>query len=212
MLVLLAGCNSSPASTTPTGSSGIPAPTLAPTSATATASPTIQSVSPSVPSPSASATFVALVGPPCRAADLAGRVGLQSGAGGNGVTFLILTDRGRDRCVLRGTPIVAFLDEHGREVSLAVRYEPSGYFPAIPNDGVGLLPFADGSSGVVVGIRGEAVLPLQYSDLDCSTPVAAIRVSMDEGTVTIPATLPLGNTPGCLKPAIIVNPFQPAGA
>ena len=196
-----------------------PSPT-ATASATITASavpssspePTPTSSPPPTPSPT---PFLAAVGPPCSAAHLQIRVGQVNGAGGNGIAYLIFTDRGTTPCRLRGTPSVQLLDGRGRLLTMpSVTDSSSGYIPTYPNNGVELLPFTtEGASPGPApegGIRGQASLPLQYGQDGCNNSVAAIRLEVAGGTFTVPLTIPQPGAQGCEVTRMFVNPFQPA--
>jgi hypothetical protein len=155
------------------------------------------------------------MGPPCAAAHLQIRVGQVLGALGNGITYIIFTDRGSNPCTLRGTPNVQLLDNRGRLLTVPpVRDLPSGYIPTYPNHGVGLLPLANegASPGSLPegGIRGQASLPLQYGQDGCNNSVAAIRIVVAGGTFTVPLIIPQPGVPGCEVTRMSVNPFQPA--
>jgi hypothetical protein len=141
----------------------------------------------------------------------------QSGYGlGNAVTYLIFTDRGRGPCILRGTPGVQLLDASGRLLAKPhLEDVASGYVPTFPNTGVGLIPLENqgGAPGPDPegGIRGQASLPLQYYDDGCDNNlIAALRIRVGDGTLTIPLNLS-GGGQGCdMSSQVIVNPFQPA--
>ena len=158
-----------------------------------------------IPLPTASPTaiaFLAPVSPACIATNLEVRVGQQGGALGNGITYLILTDRGGKPCTLRGTPNVQLLDNHGRLLTMPpVRDLAGGYIPTDPNDGVELLPLASGgaSPGPLPegGIRGQASLPLQYGQDGCNNSLAAVRIEVAGGTFTVPLTIPQPGAQGC---------------
>lgn len=176
-----------------------------------TAQPTASAVPSATPTPS---SFLSPTGPACSAATLEMRVGQQGGAGGNGVTYLIFTDRGSSPCVLRGTPTVQFLDSRGRVLRIpSVRDSSSGMFPTYPNNGVGLLPLP--SQGTPPGplpeggVRGQASLPLQYAHDGCANALAAVRVGFATGNLTVSMTIP-GASTNCALSSITINPFQPA--
>ena len=104
-----------------------------------------------------------------------------------------------------------FLDSHGRVLATpTVRDEPTGYVPTIPNSGVGLLPLSDPGQPGASGVRGQAALPLQYSDNECATSVAAVQLTLSSGSLTAALTLPGSDFSGCLTAPVTVNPFQPA--
>ena len=192
-----------PAITHPTASATV-SPTATPTTSPPAATPT--------PSPM---SFLAPVGPPCRAAHLQIRVGQVLGAGGNGITYLIFTDRGSTPCTLRGTPSVQLLDGRGRLLTTpSVSDSSSGYIPTYPNNGVELLPLkAEGASQGPApegGVRGQASLPLQYTQDGCNNSVAAIRIEVAGGTFTVPLHIPQPGAQGCEVTKMFVNPFQPA--
>jgi hypothetical protein len=192
--------------------SGPPPPPSTPRS-TASAS-TSQAIVPT-PSltltPTPSPSFLAAVGPQCSAADLLVGVTPASGAGGSGEVILLFTDRGSHPCTLRGTPIVRFVDAKGRIVaSPSVRASLGGMFPTYPNNGVGLVPLPPTTASGGYGVRGQAALPLQYSDLMCATSVASVRVILSSGTLSAPLQLPGAPFRPCLAPTVSVNPFQPA--
>ncbi len=189
----------------PSGSAGppplqkSPAPTHMPTS-----SPTH---APSSPSPSPS--FLPLVGPACTASDLALRLGIEGGVGGDGITRVVVTDRGSSPCVLEGTPQVDLLDSQGRKLSSPeVVKSTGGQISPIPNHGVGLIPTSEGASGATA-IQGQAVLPLQYVN-GCISPVAAVRVTFAGGSFTLPLKIsPEGTQAGGACSVVYVNPLQP---
>ena len=157
--------------------------------------------------------FLPPTGPTCPAAGLSARVGPQGGAAGSGIQYIVFTNGGRDACSVRGIPVVEFLDSHGRVlVTPSVRNDSSGMFPTTPNSGIGLTPLLDGGASGAVGVRGQAALPLQYSDNECATSVAAVRVTFPSGGLVVSIALPGGDFPGCVPPAVSVNPFQPAEA
>jgi hypothetical protein len=158
-------------------------------------------------------SFLPAVGPQCTASQLEVRVGSSFGALGNGITYVIFTDRGTRRCTLRGTPSVQLLDARGRPLSTPPTVDvASGYIPTLPNGGVGLLPLS--SEGVAPGpnpeggIRGQASLPIQYQDGGCNGAIAAIRIRVGGGTFTV--RLSLGGGPGCQADKVFISPFQPA--
>lgn len=139
------------------------------------------------------------------------RVGVVGGAGGSGIAFLIFTDRGTGRCTLRGTPTVRFFDDQGRTPAKpSVRAEPTGMFPTIPNSGVGLVPLVDPGASGSSGVRGQAALPLQYSDMQCPTSVATVAVVFPSGTLKVSFQFFSNDFAGCTPAAVAVNPFQPA--
>jgi len=84
--------------------------------------------------------------------------------------------------------------------------------PATPNSGVGLLPLSDAGMSGSGGIRGQAGLPLQYSDNECATSVARAQVVMPSGSLSSEFRLFGSTFPGCQPPRVSVNPFQPAEA
>lgn len=158
-------------------------------------------------------SFLPAVGPPCTASQLEVRVGSSFGALGNGITYVIFTDRGTRRCTLRGTPSVQLLDTRGRPLSTPPTVDvSSGYVPTLPNGGVGLLPL--GSEGAAPGpnpeggIRGQASMPIQYQDGGCNGAIAAIQIRVGGGTFTVRLTL--GGGPGCQPDKVLISPFQPA--
>lgn len=168
---------------------------------------------PNPPSPPVSG-YLPATGPPCSAAQLEMRLGQQGGAGGNGYTYLIFTDRGAAPCVLRGTPSVTLLGNDGRPLTApSVAETPSGMIPTLANDGVGLVPFADQGSAPGPlpegGQRGQAALPLQYPHDGCANSVAAVSVALGGGLFTVPLSLP-GAASNCQLTLVEVNPFQPA--
>ena len=175
---------------------------------------TAQPRTPAIPSATAPTSgFLSATGPPCSAHNLTLRLGVQGGAGGNGVALLAFTNRGDRPCTLQGTPEVSFLDSAGRILSTpSVDHQPSGYFPATANSGVGLLPLSDAGMSGSGGIRGQAVLPLQYSDNECATSVARAQVVLPSGSLSAEFQLFGSTFPGCQPPRVSVNPFQPAEA
>lgn len=194
-------------------------PACTSTSSIATSSPTprVQAGSPTPATTGAATpfgtpkTFLAAIGPLCKASDLEMRIGVQGGAGGSGITYLIFTDHGTGPCTLRGTPTVRFVDDHGRTPARpSVEAEPTGMFPTIPNSGVGLAPLTNSGASGSSGVRGQAALPLQYSDNQCPTPAATVSVVFPSGTLTMPFRLFGSNFAGCTPAAVAVNPFQPA--
>lgn len=208
-ILLLAGCSSQPAPTS------TPQSTQAPLTATPSPAPA-SSTSPS-PLPSAIAApivYLPAVGPPCTASQLEVRVGNSFSALSNGITYVIFTDRGRIRCSLRHTPSVQFLDARGRALSTPLIVDQaSGYIPTLPNGGVGLLPLP--TEGVAPGpspeggVRGQASLPFQYSADGCDNSIAAVRIQVAAGTLTVRMTLSGGGQP-CQTTKVFINPFQPA--
>lgn len=188
--------------------------------ATPSANPSFspESTSTATPSPvvtSAPVSYLPAVGPLCTARQLEVRVGGSYVALGNGITYLILTDRGTTPCVLRGTPAVQLLDARGRLLTNPpVHDRASGYIPTLPNGGVGLLPL--GSEGVAPGpdpeggVRGQGSLPLQYSQDGCRNSIAAIRIRVGGGIFTVPLTIPSPAIQGCQTITVWINPFQPA--
>jgi hypothetical protein len=204
-LAMFPACASSlPRSTASTVTPGQSAPTVS------TAQPTAPAV-PIVTAPTEG--FLSAAGPPCSVLDLTLRLGVQGGAGGNGVALLVVTDKGDGPCTLRGTPSVSFLDSSGRMLATpSVDHQPSGYFPATPNSGVGLLPLSDPGMSGSAGIRGQAALPLQYSDNECATSVARAQIVLPSGSLSAAFQLFGSAFPGCQPPSVSVNPFQPAEA
>jgi Protein of unknown function (DUF4232) len=181
-----------------------PGPSAAPTQS-ATSRPT------QGPTPTTAPSFLPLVGPTCKAADLSLRVGIQGGAGGSGELLLVFTDRGPGPCTLRGTPSVRLLDASGRVLSSPpVDDRPGGMFPTYPNAGVGLVPLSSAGVTGAAGIRGQAELPLQYLDSMCATAIAGVRVTLPTGNLSTSVPPLGGNFPGCFQPSVSVNPFQPA--
>jgi hypothetical protein len=184
---------------------------------TVSAAPSLSPEPTATPSPVATPAPIAYLpalGPLCSASELQVRVGVGFSALGNGVTYLIFTNRGSARCTLRGTPIIQLLDARGRPLSYPpVIYRASGYIPTLPNGGVGLLPL--GSEGVSPGpypeggVRGQASLPFQYAADGCQNAIAFVRIHVDGGTFTIRMGLSGGGQP-CRTTAVYVNPFQPA--
>jgi Protein of unknown function (DUF4232) len=165
-----------------------------------------------IPSPM---SFLAPDGSPCAAAQLQLRVGQELGALGNGVAYIILTNRGSTPCALRGTPNVQLLDGRHRLLTAPpIRDSSTGYIPTHPNDGVELLPLANegASPGPLPegGIRGQASLPLQYGQDGCNNSVAAVRLEVSGWTFTVPLTIPQPGAEGCDVTRMYVNPFQPA--
>lgn len=183
--------------------------------ATSSASPTTRPTTTPLPSPTSTpSSFLPPVGPECSAKMLEMRLGQQSGAGGNGITYLIFTDRGGSSCVLHGSPIVQFLDANGRLLRVpSAQASSTGMFPTYPNHGVGLIPIPDQGTppGPLPegGIRGQASLPLQYPHDGCANSIAAVRVTLPSGSLTVPMTVP-GASTNCTVTMIMVNPFQPA--
>ena len=169
----------------------------------------------SVPLPTATpmpTPFLPAAGPPCTASQLEVRDG-GSGAGlSNQVMYLIFTDRGKNECTLRGYPGVQLLDSHDRLLATPNVVESSmNYVPTFPNNGVGLIPLSNQGTppgpGYEGGVRGQASLPLQDSDI-CANSVAAIRIRIGGGPFTLP--LMLGGDGGNCESTLFVNPFQPA--
>lgn len=191
------------------GSPSKPTP-AAVTAPTPTTMPTL------IPTPTSVSSYLPAAGPSCLPSQLEMRVGRQAGAGGNGITYLIFTDRGEARCVLRGTPRVTLLGSDGRALAVpSIVDTASGMFKTYPNDGVGLIPLADqGTSPGPVpegGVRGQASLPLQNTHDGCATSVAAAAVDLGGARLTVPLTL-IGTTEAgsCQITEVDVNPFQPA--
>ncbi|MGH7685245.1 MAG: DUF4232 domain-containing protein [Candidatus Dormibacteria bacterium] len=165
-------------------------------------------------SPTAVSAYLPASGPPCSASQLELRLGQQGGAGGNGYTYLIFTDRGTAPCVLRGTPTVTLLGGDGRPLTVpSVTESPSGMFKTLANDGVGLVPLTDQGTAPgrlpEGGQRGQAALPLQYPRDGCANSVATVSVELGGGRLTVPLTLP-GAVSNCQVTLVEVNPFQPA--
>jgi Protein of unknown function (DUF4232) len=209
-ILVLAACASgnehpSPTATTSPIATASAAPSLGP-------QPTATAVPIATPPPM---PFLTPIGPPCTAAQLEIRVGQINGAGGNGIAYLIFTDRGKTPCSLSGTPKVQLLNARGRLLTMpSVSDSSSGYFPTYPNRGVELLPLT--MEGVPPGpvpeggIRGQASLPLQYGQDGCDNSVAAARLEVAGGTFTVPLTIPQPGAHGCEVTRMFVNPFQPA--
>jgi hypothetical protein len=177
------------------------------------ATPTVQPTA-TAPTSAAPGSFLPPIGPPCSTTQLAMRLGQQSGAGGNGITYLIFTDRGTAPCTLRGTPSVQLLGANGKPLATpSVQYATTGMFPTLPNNGVGLIPLADQGTppGPLPegGIRGQASLPLQYPHDGCANSVAGVTVHLASGDLATPLTIP-GPATDCQLTSVFVNPFQPA--
>jgi hypothetical protein len=162
----------------------------------------------------APAPWLPAVGPPCTVSELEVRVGKGFSNLSNGIMYLIFTDKGRARCALRGTPIVQFLDARGQVLaSPRIVDVSSGYVPTLPNSGVGLLPLSSEGAypgtGPEGGMRGQASLPLQYYADGCNNSIAAIRIRVAAGTLTVPLAVS-GGGGGCQTTVVFINPFQPA--
>jgi Protein of unknown function (DUF4232) len=186
-------------STPGAASSSHPSPEPSPS---ATLSPAV------TPSPSG---FLPALGPMCRSSQLRVRVGIQGGAGGNGITYLVFTDHGAGSCKLDGTPTVRFLNAHGGILSTVRVVDASGgYVPTFANNGVGLLPLADAGSPGSNGVRGQAALPLQYRDGACPSAVRQVQVVLTTGIITTPVAISGLQSPDCTPLSVVVNPFQPA--
>lgn len=176
----------------------------------------------SVPSPSATytppgvtpgPTPLPLLGPACSTRDLAVRVGVQGGAGGNGITYLVFTDTGLGPCTLDGTPEVEFLGASGATLnSPPVVDRATGAIPTIPNHGVGLQPISDQGATGTAAITGQAVLPLQYQDA-CSSAIATVSITLANSSLTAPLTLSPYTVPSVGPCTVVyINPFQPPAA
>ena len=169
--------------------------------ATASAIPTFspQPTSTALPSPTVTpvpVSFLPAIGPPCTASQLEVRVGGTYGALGNGITYLIFTDRAQTRCTLRGTPNVQLIDARGLPVAFPPLQDlSSGYVPTLPNDGVGLLPLRSegGAPGPDPegGVRGQASLPIQYYQDGCANSIAAVRIRVGGGVFTVRLLFPV---------------------
>jgi Protein of unknown function (DUF4232) len=210
--LMLQACATSTVS--PTGTKTVsaqPSPTVP---ATPTAIFTLPPAQTPTPTPE---PLLAAAGRTCVAGELTMRLGLHDGGAGTGATVLVITDRGRGRCTLRGTPKVAFLDASGRIVNVPVYDMPNGFFapnPSAPppNSPVGLLPLASSGIEGAAGIRGQAAIQLQYSDFACATsvPVARVVITLPTGSLGTPLALPGYGTTGCLPPGVSVTPFRAA--
>jgi hypothetical protein len=58
-------------------------------------------------------------------------------------------------------------------------------------------------------MRGQASLPLQYYADGCNNSIAAIRIRVAAGTLTVPLAVS-GGGGGCQTTVVFINPFQPA--
>jgi len=176
-------------------------------------SSTPAAVIPSSSSPSPTAAFLPAIGPQCTAQQLQMRsVGEIAAGAGSAMSLVVFTDLNPEPCVLRGTPVVHFLDAQGQVIAtVSVQSAPGGMFPTEPNSGVGLVPLSTATSSS--GVRGQAGLPLQYSHLMCATRIVGIAVTLPTGTLTAPLDgLEGSDFPGCSSGSVTVNPFQPAEA
>jgi hypothetical protein len=127
------------------------------------------------------------------------------------MTLVVFTDLGPGPCALRGTPVVHFLDASGDVLTaVSVMDAPSGMFPTLPNNGVGLMTLSTGAG--LPPVRGQAGLPLQYAHSMCATGIRGIAVTLPTGRLTTSLQLDGSNFPGCLPASVTVNPFQPAEA
>lgn len=132
-------------------------------------------------------------------------------AAGSGETRVLFVDVGSAPCTLSGTPPVQFIGTDGQVLTgLVVTGTALDAFPVWPNDGVGLIPMAAGSSPRMV--RGQAALSLQYTHLMCATHIAAMQVTLPTGTLTVNVRLQGFDNAACVSPKIDVNAFEPAEA
>ena len=126
--------------------------------------------------------------------------------------MLVFTDVGSERCSLRGTPEARFLDHAGQPVKVAVFDQLGGFFPPVPNAGVGLLPMLQSGRTGAAGVRGQAGLEISWSDLMCalSAPITRVEVMLPTGSFSIPLQIVGFGSTGCLRPGISVTPFEAA--
>ena len=195
------------------GSAGPPSK---PTPAAVTAPTPTTMPTPTPPAAMPIPSYLPASGPVCMPSQLEMRLGEFWGTGGSGITYLIFTDRGAAPCTLRGTPAVTLLGTDGRPLAVpAIVKAASGMIPTHPNDGVGLIPLAEQGTAPGPdpegGVRGQASLPLQYSD-SCANSVTAVAVDFGSARLTVPLTLgvPEGAPHDCELTSVVVNPFQPA--
>ncbi len=113
---------------------------------------------------------------------------------------------------MRGTPEARFLDHAGQVVNVAVFDQAGGFFPPVPNSGVGLVPMVHSGQTGAPGIRGQAGLEISWSDLMCalSAPITGVEVMLPTGSFRIPLQIVGFGSTGCLKPGISVTPFEAA--
>jgi hypothetical protein len=140
------------------------------------------------------------------------RTGISGAGAGTAAVVLVFTDVGSERCSLRGTPEARFLDHAGQAVRVAVIDQLGGFFPPVPNSGVGLLPIAHPGQTGTAGIRGQAGLEISWSDLMCalSAPITRVEVMLATGSFSVPLQIVGFGSTGCLKPGIALTPFEAA--
>lgn len=142
------------------------------------------------------------------------RSGTFGAGAGSAAEILVLTDAGSHRCKLDGTPEVRFLDERGRVVPLAVLGQTGGlgFFPAIANSGVGLLPLASAGTTGTAGIRGQAGVEIEWPDGMCalSAPIARVAIILPTGTLSVPLQIEGFGSTGCQRPGATISEFEAA--
>ena len=205
VVAMLPGCSAAtPTPSTSTSAVPLPSPT-----AIVTLPPTPRPTS--TPTPEA---FLSPVGPTCAARDLTIRSGISGEGAGSAAIVLVFTDEGPKRCTLRGTPEVRFLDHGSQLVKMAVFDQLGGFFPPVPNSGVGLLPLANPGQPGAAGIRGQAGLEIVWSDSMCalSAPITRVEITVPTGSLSLPLQIFGFGTAGCEKPGVTVTPFEAAEA
>jgi hypothetical protein len=142
------------------------------------------------------------------------RSGISGAGAGTAALVLVLTDVGSGRCVLRGTPAIRFLDDHGRAVDMPVLDQTGGlgFFPALPNSGVGLLPLKNEGVTGAAGVRGQAGVEVAWPDGMCaiSAPIMRVQVVLPTGTLSVPLQIFGFGSTGCQRPGATVTQYEPA--
>lgn len=205
ILVILPGCSvAAPTPSPSTTAVPLPSPT-----AIVTLPPTPTFASTPTPEP-----FLSPVGPTCTARDLTIRSGISGEGAGTAAIVFVFTDKGSERCTLRGTPEVRFLDHGGQDVKMAVVDQLGGFFPPVPNSGVGLLPLANPGQTGAAGIRGQAGLEISWSGSMCalSAPITRVEITLPTGSLSLPLQIFGFGATGCEKPGVTVTPFEAAEA
>lgn len=205
LLAAVSGCSA--VAPTPSASpKSVPLPT-----------PTVITTLPPSPAPTATPTpkpqpLLAAIGPACTARNLTMRTGVSGAGAGTAAVVLVFTDVGSARCSLRGAPEARFFDDAGQVVKVNVSDQLGGFFPSVPNAGVGLLPMVHSGQTGTAGIRGQAGLAVSWSDLMCglAAPITRIEVMLPTGGFSVPIQIFGFGSTGCLKPVIVVTPFEAA--